>query len=189
MHAMNASTRRRVPISYATSSRARARVSHALFLIGSSNGSPSTGMASSASPTASAMLSPDPLQQDLSWLNALSVQAIFSPSQGGAGAAADGAAAPPPSTTTMVLRGSDVIVLADGELRIMSLSSLKNSVGSQNSSSTSPSTSYKVSAASGSSDVASQRLTVKLSPCRPCLILSSRKRCLLANHLPAQRSR
>lgn len=90
-------------------------------------------MATMSSPSLSAMPSPDPMQQDLSWLTTLSSQPIFE--------SARQSAAP----STMVLRGSDVIVLADGELRIMSLSSLKHTVNSFDGASSSAAKPYKAS--------------------------------------------
>ncbi|CAO1615654.1 unnamed protein product [Sympodiomycopsis kandeliae] len=62
----------------------------------------------------SALPSPDPMRQDLSWLNTLSSQPIF---QSGS---------QQQQSSTLVLRGTDVIALADRQLRMMNLSSLKN---------------------------------------------------------------
>lgn len=73
------------------------------------------------------------MQQDLSWLTTLSSQPIFESARQSA------------LPSTMLLRGSDVIVLVDGELRIMSLSSLKNTVNGVDAGSTSAARPYKVS--------------------------------------------
>lgn len=73
-----------------------------------------------ASPSYSHLASPDPLQQDLSWLSQLPAQPIFQSKQAQQQQRRCG------SRTNMVVRGSDVIVLVDGQLRMMSLSGLKN---------------------------------------------------------------
>lgn len=69
--------------------------------------------------------SPDPFsQQEASWLSLLPSHPIFSVNDGSNTPRTSNQGAPAPAQ--MVLRGSDVIVLANEELRILSLSSLKH---------------------------------------------------------------
>lgn len=95
-------------------------------------------MASANSPlsSTSAMASPDPMQQDLSWLSRLSSQPVF--------ASASASSSTPRGQTNMITRGSDIIVLIDGQLRMMSLSAVKNGKADGSDASVPPLSSYKV---------------------------------------------